>query len=48
MSASANPHCAVIDADRAWFERHPRRRHRVRPSSQHEAQLMAGPLPAVI
>jgi hypothetical protein len=28
MSASADPHYAIIDADVGWFRRHPRRRHR--------------------
>ena len=49
MSASADPHFAIIDADVGYFRRHPRRRHRVRPSSQDEAQvLVGGPLPALI
>ena len=41
MSASADRHLACIDADVAWFQRHPRRHHRVRVSSQAEAQSMA-------
>jgi len=49
MSASADPHYAIIDADVGWFRRHPRCRHRVRPFSQDEEQvLVGGPLPALI
>ena len=49
MSAGADPHYAIIDADVGWFRRHPRRRHRVGPFSQDEAQvLVGGPLRALI
>jgi hypothetical protein len=44
MSASADPHYTIIDADVGWFRRHPRRRHRVRPSSQAVEQ----PLPRAL
>ena len=41
MSASADPHLAIIDADVGYFRRHPRRRHRVRPRSQADVEALA-------
>ena len=41
MSASADPHFAIIDADVGYFRRHPRRRHRVRPRSQADVEALA-------
>jgi hypothetical protein len=40
MSASADPHYAIVDADVGWFRRHPRRRHRV--GVLINAQIAAG------
>jgi hypothetical protein len=47
MSASFDPHFAIIDADVRYFQCHPRRRHRVCSSSQEGAGVLAQrPLPA--
>jgi hypothetical protein len=42
MSGWANQYAAIMDADRAWWECHPRRRHRVRVALIEEVRVMAG------